>query len=275
MAMNRRDFFNLAGAGLVGGATLASSPLLADHKSKHKPDKPPGQNKTDNTDEGERVTFQNEQNLVVENLTIFGSLRLFDCPNAIVRNVEVWGGNVFGGLICRDSPGTKIYDARLHNNRGHGLFLRGEIDGIEAHRVESWENQEDGVQLNNDAFGIAKLFDPVMWGNLENAVDVKSGRLEIHGGRLEDTGGGRGDEILLTHNFAQSLLLDGTHLFSHSAKAFLRLASGSAELRNVGFFKESERKWYVIIDEDGSPIVYDKALDLDVPRLKVINGSDI
>lgn len=270
MIIDRRHFLNMIsiGTGLVGGAALVSAPAISGETSKLTPAplpetvrKLPPRERLEG-----RITYQGEDNIVIENLHIIGTLRVFDCTNVTIRNVEVEGGESFGGLVCRDSPGTKIYDAFLHDNPGHGLFLRGNIDGIEGHRVQSWKNQHDGVQVSEGAVGTATLFDPLVKDNIDNAIDIKAGSLEIHGGRLE----GAGDELLLMMAGANSLLLNGTILIEGSKKAFLRLAAGSAELKNVGFSKKSHFKWFWV-----NRTVYHKAQNLEVSNLKVTDGFEV
>ena len=269
MTTHRRDFLNLVGigAGLLGSTVLTSLPVFAQSAGQENSaaaPTPASELPPRKRVEG-RITFQNEDNLVVENLHVDGTLRILGCENATIRNVVVSGSNSFSSMVCRNSPGTKFYDTFLHEGQGHGLFRRGNIEGIEAHRLQSFDNKKDGIQVSDDALGTATFFDTMLINNVANAVDMKGGSLVFNGGRME----GAGDELLLTNKSAKSLLLDGTRLISNSKKPFVRLSAGTVELRNVGFAKGTQFRWFWV-DKN----VYHKGLDFEVGGLKVVDGFD-
>jgi len=137
------------------------------------------------------LLFRGRPGLVLEDLTWVGRMTLLDCPGAVVRNCEGYGGKA--GLRLEACPGALVEDCDFHHAEHHGVACAGLTPvPIVLRRVRAFENYEDGIQLLNGFDGLVHAFDCDFFENAENGADIKDGDFWSADSRYVDNGTGKG-----------------------------------------------------------------------------------
>lgn len=289
--MYRRDFLRVAGVGgaaFAAGAAAASAAHFsygAKCQSASSVGTAPPPSKSESLPAREKMEgnlfFKDKSDLVLENFSLTGRLQLVDCPGAIIRNFDISGivDNKWGNLSLDNCPGAVIEDGESHSNpRGHGLFVKNDMNGVVVRRFEAYGCEEDGFQSANNAIGLIRFYDAHLHGNDENAVDLKGGMACFTGGRFQTNAGNH--EPIITQNFAESihmidaLIVDNPQ--SGRDKALAAIFEGKGIFENCQYEIRRDEKWFRADDKTqydlqdlGTPF------NLVTPSLTVTGGKRV
>jgi len=292
--MNRRELI-AAGAGVVGLAFAAGTARAADitveefcHAGPGDPPPPDPAPLPPRQNLGKKnLTFTNEPGVVIENVKLQGRIVLTGCPDARIKNVEVFGQHKgkWGNILVLNSPGTSVTDTDSHDNpSGHSIFFDGDCNHIFVARFKGWNLQEDGFAINNGASGLITIMESDIWGAAENAIDQKSAKLVVHGGTLKTSGLGNAvegpGEVVLVHNSAVDCQLIGVTLIDTTIskqKALLRNTLEGAEVtaKNCLYDLDRSENWFWIGGQRFGAADLGNPFSLDVEGLTVTGGQRV